>query len=358
MEQWAAQPRYLGVVQFLCVCVDGREVALEFGRMFQFQHVVNAYIAGRAYMPVGYGQLGCSGFVISDRQGCFISRKTNAFLTYGNAAFRDVERILHGLIGGNTMAKRAGSESTRVALHPAVESPYPYSIGSVAIIDSSVDHAELAGKEVKILGFDTGLGKFRVELQDDPRDIVSVLPCCLAPNASKRQGRQETNTCTSPDVDSTAASLRIAYPTSVGVVSMDDEHRHCSDAINSMLDAIATKGDEGVTPAMLRKVLDLLEDHFDHEEQILLKFPFPAAQGSQGGSFSAVDSHFADHARILSLARDELERVTQNAGECLTGTCGPRRVNPNIARDVARSFAEHAETFDSLYSGHIPKQAS
>lgn len=45
-------------------------------------------------MPHGYGQLGCSGFVISDEDGYFITRKSSAFLQYGEKAFRDVERIL------------------------------------------------------------------------------------------------------------------------------------------------------------------------------------------------------------------------------------------------------------------------
>jgi Hemerythrin HHE cation binding domain len=324
---------------------------MSFGRMFQFQHVLNGYIPGRAYMPVGYGQLGCSGFVISDRQGCFVSRKTNAFLTYGESAFHDVERILDGLVEGNdALAPNAESESLGATLPDA----YPYATGSIAIIDGPV---ELTGKEAKILGFDNTHGKFRVELQDDSRDVVSVLPCCLAPRASMRPATIETSTSRRPDVASSASLTRIAYPSSVGVDCMDDEHRRCSDAINLLLHAIATKGDEGVTPAMLRDVLDLLEEHFDHEEQIMRSFPLSSGQGSSGTTFSAEDSHFADHARILSLGRSEVERVLSRDEECLEGACGPRRVNPNVVKALARSFVEHAETFDSLYSDHIPRQA-
>merc|ERR1719343_1844037 len=49
-------------------------------------------------MPVGYGQLGCSGFVISDANGKFVSRKTAAFLQFGEDAFRHVESILADLL--------------------------------------------------------------------------------------------------------------------------------------------------------------------------------------------------------------------------------------------------------------------
>ncbi|KAL7534803.1 hypothetical protein ACHAXR_006090 [Thalassiosira sp. AJA248-18] len=41
-----------------------------------------------------FGQLGCSGFVVSDRQGRFVSRKTKAFLQHGEAAFSHVEDLL------------------------------------------------------------------------------------------------------------------------------------------------------------------------------------------------------------------------------------------------------------------------
>jgi hypothetical protein len=47
-------------------------------------------------MPVGFGQLGCSGFVVSDEHGRFISRKTKAYLQYGEGAFRDLEKVVEG----------------------------------------------------------------------------------------------------------------------------------------------------------------------------------------------------------------------------------------------------------------------
>lgn len=94
MERWAKDGRFASSVRFLCVCLDSVWVAQQFGRMFDFQHVVNCQIPSREYFPRNYGQLGCSGFIVADKQGNFVSRKTRAFLQYGEAAFVHVEELL------------------------------------------------------------------------------------------------------------------------------------------------------------------------------------------------------------------------------------------------------------------------
>ena len=95
MEAWA---RSNPDVRFLCVCVESKQVAMAFHHMFQFNKAMNAYIPSRPYFPVGYGQLGCSGFIISDKDGYFVSRKTRAFLQYGEDAFNHVETLLARLV--------------------------------------------------------------------------------------------------------------------------------------------------------------------------------------------------------------------------------------------------------------------
>lgn len=65
-----------------------------FHSMFRFRNAWNSFIPSREYFPRGYGQLGCSGFIVADQKGNFISRKTKRFLDYGEAAFRDVESII------------------------------------------------------------------------------------------------------------------------------------------------------------------------------------------------------------------------------------------------------------------------
>jgi len=95
MESWAQKRPN---VQYLCVCVDSQGVAFQFQQMFGFQHAKNCWIPDRRYFPVGYGQLGCSGFVISDEDGLFVSRKTTSYLNYGEKAFDDVDDILDKLL--------------------------------------------------------------------------------------------------------------------------------------------------------------------------------------------------------------------------------------------------------------------
>ena len=82
-----------------------------FDSMFGLEHAINCFIPSRGYMPRGYGQLGCSGFVIADAQGNFVSRKTAAFLQYGDQAFRFVESILESLVGPSV------GSSTRASTH-------------------------------------------------------------------------------------------------------------------------------------------------------------------------------------------------------------------------------------------------
>ncbi len=117
MRHWASTiPR----AQFLGVCVESEAVALYFHRTYGFGEnhnqysskpgattngneeeslppVINGWIPSRHYMPVGYGQLGCSGFIIADSNGKFVSRKTAPYLQYGDQAFRHVESILADL---------------------------------------------------------------------------------------------------------------------------------------------------------------------------------------------------------------------------------------------------------------------
>jgi hypothetical protein len=79
---------------------------------------------------------------------------------------------------------------------------------------------------------------------------ASVLPRAAWPLALRSERREGYCKFNTPEVDSSASLMRFAYPTSVGAETMDDEHRHCSDAINSLLDVIATKSGEGVPLSM------------------------------------------------------------------------------------------------------------
>jgi len=115
METWACTMPH---VQFLCVCVESARVAKMFDDMFGFEHAINCFIPSREYLPRGYGQLGCSGFIVADAQGNFVSRKTAAFLTYGEGAFRQLEDLVNTLVESNAVAPVPTTKSV-VVNHPA-----------------------------------------------------------------------------------------------------------------------------------------------------------------------------------------------------------------------------------------------
>lgn len=140
MDKWAkARPE----VQFLCVCVDTKGVAEQFSRMFGLESAVNCYIPDRRYFPVGYGQLGCSGFIVVDREGRFVSRKTKAYLQYGEAAFTHVEELLSEQLGfdfhENIVALSPSTQRDEQKEESKMEPP-----ASVGVLSMDLEHEHCA----------------------------------------------------------------------------------------------------------------------------------------------------------------------------------------------------------------------
>lgn len=218
MEAWA---KTIPEARFICVCVESLQVAVAFHQMFRFERVVNGWIPSQQYFPVGYGQLGCSGFIVSDSQGRFVSRKTRSFLDHDEAAFRHVESLLSRLV----VPKEDDDDAAR--------------------------KRRKGGEEKK----------------DEEKSS----------SETKRNLKE-----------------KVTPPPSVGVDIMDDEHKECADRFNAVVDDPSADN--------LRRLRDALRDHFAHEEDIM-------SRHMKGGAFSALDSHRADHARILAVADGELDRV-------------------------------------------------
>lgn len=181
MEEWAANSKYGRDVQFLCVCIEAPPtnapaVSKMFRQMFGFRMVVNGYIPSKCYFPVGYGQLGCSGFIVVDRDGNFISRKTKRYLDYGEEAFRDVERLLD-----EELARVRGDTNTT---------------------GSTTDHVGVKDASTETTNPD--------------------------PSPGEKKKIEEVN-------ESTNTTATIDAPPSVGVAVMDNEHEECTNAINALL---------------------------------------------------------------------------------------------------------------------------
>ena len=272
-----------------------------FGQMFQLENAINCYIPSGNYMPVGFGQLGCSGFIVVDKKGNFVSRKTRAYLQYGEGAFEHVEELLSDLLK---------EEPTSTKSQANARDASPFSAGSTAIIDGM---GKFDGVHVTIAHFDPSSGCFSVKLHGSGKSLL-VQPCSLRPLdepiSSKEATSEESDA--EKDVLTGNAKVKALAPPSVGVESMDQEHAECARAFQELLD-MPTSGN-------LEKVIGLLEEHFDHEEKLMKQHGFGNGDGKGFSTFSALDSHSYDHQRILSIGRDELLRITKVPSISCEGT--------------------------------------
>lgn len=190
-------------------------------------------------MPVGYGQLGCSGFIVVDTKGNFISRKTKAYLDYGEDAFDDVERLLDDELKLTAVGKKP--------------------------VQQSIDRGTSASE----------MGSVEDEKKEDQK-------------VKKKQ--KTTNKITS-----------IEPPPSTGVAAMDHEHDECTNAINALL--------KNPTTDALSKVVEILKEHFKHEEKLMESHGFDGSNDT----FSPLVSHRKDHERILDIGRNVLSMTCSSS---------------------------------------------
>jgi hemerythrin len=118
--------------------------------MFGLEHAINCFIPSRGYMPRGYGQLGCSGFVVADGKGNFVSRKTVAFLQYGDEAFRRVESMLESLVGPSFGSSTMTPSTRPGTMMEGPTSKQHCSVPSIGI-DSMDEEHERCDKALEVL---------------------------------------------------------------------------------------------------------------------------------------------------------------------------------------------------------------
>mmetsp|Transcript_12178 Transcript_12178/g.28920 ORF Transcript_12178/g.28920 Transcript_12178/m.28920 type:complete len:286 (+) Transcript_12178:299-1156(+) len=270
MRQWAS---VIPDVQFLEVCVESEECALRFHENFGFGDnpvgrsddgnpiVVNGFIPSRPYFPVGFGQLGCSGFVVSDANGNFVSRKTSAYLQYGQDAFRHVESILADLLIEMESDKQA-----------AMEAPTANLIKQDTVTSSS----SASPKE-----------------SDCKKQKTDSTTASVTDDSSSSSSSRGNESGSPTPIQVTEA------PLSVGVDAMDAEHQICADSFNRAL--------RDPNFETLQEVFDLLCSHFAHEEELIAKHYGISLENPS--PFSALSSHRKDHFRMLDIAAYELKRV-------------------------------------------------
>mmetsp|Transcript_4761 Transcript_4761/g.5545 ORF Transcript_4761/g.5545 Transcript_4761/m.5545 type:complete len:189 (+) Transcript_4761:243-809(+) len=99
MNHWAQA--YGPQCTFLCICVTGEKqawrLAVEMGKQMKLAHCVNGYIDNRKSLP-SYGQLGCQGFIVFNKDGAVVNARTSPYLEVRERAFMQVQSILDGLL--------------------------------------------------------------------------------------------------------------------------------------------------------------------------------------------------------------------------------------------------------------------
>lgn len=136
MAKWCCA--YGESVTFLCLSVEGLNIARYFNQYTGAS--MNATMLPNE-IPSFPIQLGCSGFVVIDKDGCILTtRSTPSFLDAGEDAFRAVETLLGDLIG-LTEKSIASKEDHKNELseHDLVLMPLPH-----------VGHCEMDAEHAKI----------------------------------------------------------------------------------------------------------------------------------------------------------------------------------------------------------------
>ena len=99
MDAWAS--KYAGRVRFVCISCAGPDLSMAFGNELQLAHCINSVAEQQ---PV-WGQLGCNGFIVLDKDSKIVCRKSAAFLQVRERAFEQVESMLSALLGNNDVGQ-------------------------------------------------------------------------------------------------------------------------------------------------------------------------------------------------------------------------------------------------------------
>lgn len=343
MNRWAASGKY--DCHFLCVCVvgdaGGYRLAREMSKEMKLTHCVNAFVESDSDMP-DYGQLGCQGFIVLDREHNAVSRSTSPFMQVRELAFKHVEALLDAVTAGLPPPAVCPGEFVELTRPPEGR---PDLLGAPGVV------VELRGEPASptlVLGFQGG--PLRGRAMEVPIAAVARIgeegeeaagggggcatqacsgPGCATPcgegGACGTAGGQPCSQGAKPAVAAELVAAALDIP-SVKVPSMDAEHAECADALRLLV----AEGSE----AALIGVLDTLSSHFAHEEALFEEFGWGRHANA---SLAAAVTHAEDHRRMLGKIRKQL---------AVAGA----PVSPAFVQEVLQDFHEHATKYDARYA--------
>lgn len=304
----------------MCVSVDqeAEATARSFVRGLGLKHAVVAFAEGGGDMPRFPVKLGCMGFVVLDAHLRFVTTRTQPSLSSGGyAGLEAAEAELRGAAARAVQMEGLAEGDFAVEAQGVLDAPE----GRIAV--------RLPSGEIVAV----------------PEDTVTrpPLPQPLAAPPAGAEGTGgvmgcASGACARPVCCAGAeddASLRV-LPT-VGHAGMDAEHAALAEAFRS-----------ADTPAALRAAVQLLDEHFEHEEELMRETGFGASIAP--GAPSAFEGHKADHDRIREIAADI---VLQTYCERHDSGVDPRET----AAGLLAAIAEHTSNYDALYEKAVASVA-
>jgi len=119
---------------------------------------------------------------------------------------------------------------------------------------------------------------------------------------------------------------------SVGVESMDDEHREMIDLINEIYDRLESDPDADQVEECLGDIFSTISMHFALEERLMRK-----------NNYEEYQAHKADHEDLLDQIRDLMDDF---AADTASGAV-------KLEQGLSAWFAGHFSTFDARLHGKL-----
>jgi hemerythrin-like metal-binding protein len=308
MESWAANCDF-DHVAFFCINVDTPDeaaikAAKEFSTNLQLDNCYTGFFH-KGYLP-SFGQLGCSGFIISKPDGLITVAKTPPYLHYRDDAFSWMQRFFQLI-----REQQDNGRTTRA-----------YHVTTIPTCTASSKSG--SGAAIDVLQPLLEEGSSGRDTPPPPPPPTSASSTTISP-ATYDSLDQKNNTSTSNNLV-------------LSITSMDEEHAECFEIIERVS---LTVHDKQVTKEALQELYCHLQDHFDHEEHLMNQCKFGGGIGGQGWH-----GHRSDHERILSKISKLLDTEDDGTADSLFSRSNDLK---DIISGLAQDLNNHIAQYDSLY---------
>lgn len=352
MNNWAAGAVY--DCNFLCICVLGDRSAYglckEMSTQMKLTHCVNGYVASPHDMP-SYGQLGCQGFIVLDKEHAVVSEATTPFMQVRALAFQHVEALLNAVCNSAPLPSICPGEMGELIDTPPGAEKLKGSRGvCIRISKDKVDFGfpdgpmrdkmmtvdvsmvrRLTHDEETAVGNTGGGGSCGSTCK--PGGGCKETKACADGSCAPKSGC-DPGACNKPECAIDAEFVeKFLNIHSVKVSSMDDEHAECSKTLRNLVESRSKES--------LEDVFECLSDHFAHEEELFEQYGFGVHVNEK---LSAKKSHANEHRRLLDKVQGQL---------AMSGS-----VPAAFIKELLQEFHEHTTLYDMQYADFMADRKS